>query len=195
MELKVVGVTKGNRQEVIRSVIDSYVEKGKLKSFEGLSDEEIINKNMSGTEFEDQVLKGIASLEKETDNPHDPNAIKVMLNDAYGKKHHVGYIAKEQTAEVSDLLKRSPRIDVEFTGGKYKQVDKDDDDKEYITEEELTTGVALHLVDVVEYVENNPVLNKVLEKGDGTRKTKILNRLGCGLLLFIVFMIIIIIFV
>ncbi|WP_277680046.1 HIRAN domain-containing protein, partial [Gracilibacillus dipsosauri] len=88
MKLKVVGVTKGNRQEVIRSIIDSYVEKGKLKSFEGLSDE-------------DQVLKGIASLEKEPDNPHDPNAIKVMLNDAHGKKYHVGYIAKEQTAEVS----------------------------------------------------------------------------------------------
>ena len=171
MELKVVGVTKGNRQEVIRSIIDSYVEKGKLKSFEGLSDE-------------DQVLRGIASLEKEPDNPHDPNAIKVMLNDAHGKKHHVGYIAKEQTAEVSELMKRTPRIDVEFTGGKY-----------ITEEEELTTGIVLHLVDVVEYVENNPVLNKLLEKGDGTRKTKILNRLGCGLLLFIVFMIMIIIFV
>ncbi|WOV83902.1 HIRAN domain-containing protein [Sporosarcina jeotgali] len=193
-ELNVVGVIYDNpdgtnRQEVIRHVINSYKSKGKLKPWDNLTDEQIIADGAEGHEYENQVVKAAARLVKEPNNPHDPNAIKVILIDAERKKHHVGYIPKEKTAEVSRLMKTLNRIDVEFTGGQYKAIDIDDDENEYIDTYSENYGVILHTVDVVELTENNPFL----KAGDGSPKAKMAGRLGCGLMVFILIMIVVII--
>lgn len=49
-------------------------------------------KNYLG-EFEGQLVA-------EPDNPHDPNAIKVLAHDG----HHVGYVPKDMTAEVHKYI-------------------------------------------------------------------------------------------
>lgn len=195
VKYKVVGVIYDNpdgknRQEIIRYVADTYRTKGMLKPWNNLTDEQIIAEATEGHEYENQVVKAAARLVKEPNNPHDPNAIKVILIDAERKKHHVGYIPKENTAEISRLMKTLHRIDVEFTGGQYKAIDIDNEDNEYIDTYSENYGIILHTVDVVELTENNPFL----KAGDGSPKAKMAGRLGCGLMVFILIMIIVIIF-
>lgn len=139
-EIKVVGTTYENRDEVIEYVVDSHKAKG-------------------------TPLKAVARLKKEPSNPHDPNAIKVMFKDAKGKWFHVGYVPREQTVKVAKLMKKVSRFDVKVNLGRY----------------------TLHPVDVIESNANNPFV----KEGDGPSKTKMLNRIGCGLMLFILLIIII----
>lgn len=142
-EIKVVGTTYENREEIIQQIVDSHYAKG-------------------------NSLKGIARLEKEPTNPHDPNAIKVLFKDTKGKWFHVGYVPREETGEVVQLMKKVSRFDVS----------------------EHLASYTLHPVDIVKATENNPFV----KEGDGSTKTKILNRIGCGLMVFILLMIILIIF-
>lgn len=141
--IKVVGTTYENREDIIEHIIDSHNAKG-------------------------SSLEGIARLKKEPANPHDPNAIKVLFKDAKGKWFHVGYVPREETEEVAQLMKKVSRYDVKANLGSY----------------------TLHPVDIVEANENNPFL----KEGDGSKKTKVLNRIGCLLMIFIAVMIVVIIF-
>lgn len=68
------------------------------------------------------------SLVPEPDNPNDPNAIKVLVND-----EHIGYIKSGRCAHVKKLLAedRIVKIRCEMGGGPYKVVWEDyDDDKD-----------------------------------------------------------------
>lgn len=67
-------------------------------------------------------------LIEEPDNPHDPNAIKVVIDDVL-----VGYIKKNSCSRVRNLLHSNSiiKIDAEISGGPYKIIYCDyDDDKE-----------------------------------------------------------------
>lgn len=67
-------------------------------------------------------------LIEEPDNPHDPNAIKVVIDDVL-----VGYIKKNSCSRVRNLLHSNSilKIDAEISGGPYKIIYSDyDDDKE-----------------------------------------------------------------
>lgn len=74
-------------------------------------------------------------LIEEPDNPHDPNAIKVVIDDVL-----VGYIKKNSCSRVRNLLHSNSiiKIDAEISGGPYKIIycDYDDDkDKDVYTVE------------------------------------------------------------
>lgn len=136
--INVVGLNYENRQVILNEIIDS---------------------------FDGKLMKNNIELEKEPNNKHDPKAIKVMMYDNYGDKHHIGYIPREETKYVHDNLKLIKRINAD-----------------------VGDGIVIHLVSIA---NGNPFL----KAGDGSRKTKITNRIGCGLMLFILLMIILIIFI
>lgn len=68
--------------------------------------------------------KSVQLLE-EFDNPHDPNAIKVVIDGV-----HVGYIKKGSCSHIKKLIKNNQilGISAEIHGGKYKQLIPDEDD-------------------------------------------------------------------
>ena len=63
-------------------------------------------------------------LIEEPDNPHDPNAIKVIIDNV-----HVCYIKKGSCAHVKKLLHQNKIIDItaDISGGKYKYISTDYD--------------------------------------------------------------------
>lgn len=63
-------------------------------------------------------------LVHEPDNPHDPNAIKVMLDNKL-----VGYIPKDDCQHILDIMDNDLFVSAncEITGGKYKMVNEDYD--------------------------------------------------------------------
>lgn len=63
-------------------------------------------------------------LTHEPDNPHDPNAIKVLLDNKL-----VGYIAKEDCRHILDIMDNDLFVSAtcEISGGKYKRVNEDYD--------------------------------------------------------------------
>ena len=56
-------------------------------------------------------------LEPEPDNPHDPNAIKVIADDVF-----IGHVPAKSTKKVKQLLNKSPEIMCEVYGGPSKIV-------------------------------------------------------------------------
>lgn len=70
-------------------------------------------------------------LIEEPDNKHDPNAIKVVVDDV-----HVGYIKKGSCSHVKKLMRenRIKSITAYIGGGKYKYVYEDFDTEKYILE-------------------------------------------------------------
>lgn len=73
-------------------------------------------------------------LVEEFDNPHDPNAIKVIIDGV-----HVGYIKKGSCSHIKKLIKNNQilGISAEIHGGKYKQLIPDEDDS-YMTNSKET---------------------------------------------------------
>ena len=73
-------------------------------------------------------------LVEEFENPHDPNAIKVIIDDV-----HVGYIKKGSCSHIKKLIKNNQilGISAEIHGGKYKQLIPDEDDS-YMTDSKET---------------------------------------------------------
>ena len=67
----------------------------------------------------------VAELVPEPDNPHDPKAIKVVVDG-----QHVGYIKAGSCAHLHKVIRenRIERIDCEISGGKYKIVLENYDD-------------------------------------------------------------------
>jgi len=67
----------------------------------------------------------------EPDNPHDSNAIKVIVDGV-----HVGYIKAGSCSHVHKLLKedRIVKIDCEINGGRYKYLGYDEDEDNYYLE-------------------------------------------------------------
>ena len=67
-------------------------------------------------------------LTEEPDNPYDPNAIKVIIDDV-----HVGYIKKGSCSHVKKIMHSGviKNIDAEISGGKYKEylVDEEEDEE------------------------------------------------------------------
>lgn len=84
-------------------------------------------------------------LQPEPDNPHDPNAVKVIVDG-----EHVGYIKSGSCAHIKKVLARDgiARIKCEIGGGPYKRVDEDYDDeadKEVYTMEKDSSPLFVHL--------------------------------------------------
>lgn len=66
-----------------------------------------------GTEIVTSIPEGQRYLlERESSNPHDPNAVKVLVEDfAYGRRspktYHVGYIPRKWSGTVTAALKNN----------------------------------------------------------------------------------------
>lgn len=58
-----------------------------------------------------------AQLVPEPQNPHDPNAIRVAVD---GKT--VGYVARDNTARISDIVRRGLTVKANITGGPHKEI-------------------------------------------------------------------------
>lgn len=65
-------------------------------------------------------------LVEEPDNVHDPNAIKVIIDDV-----HVGYIEKESCSHIKKLLRQGKISDItaDISGGRYKYISSEYDFK------------------------------------------------------------------
>lgn len=84
---------------------------------QGFEDEKIYLYEFSPTKIE---------LIEEPDNPHDPNAIKVVIDDVL-----VGYIKKGSCSHIKKLLHsgKIKKIDADIYGGKYKMLYSEFDDE------------------------------------------------------------------
>lgn len=79
---------------------------------------EIIESCMEDTYiYKYDTFYGYADLVPEPDNPHDPNAIKVIVNDI-----HIGYVPAKRTKSIKKILDGSTifEISCEIFGGPYK---------------------------------------------------------------------------
>ena len=67
----------------------------------------------------------------EPDNPYDPNAIKVLIDNV-----HIGYIKSGSCSHIHKLIKNNgiEKIDCIIKGGKYKYLGYDEDEDKYFLE-------------------------------------------------------------
>lgn len=101
---------------------------------EGYEDERIYEYKFYPTNVE---------LVEEPDNPHDANAIKVIIDGV-----HVGYIKSGSCSRVKNLLRSGKvvSIDADIYGGKYKVLYQDDDDKYLIETNETEIGAKVSIL-------------------------------------------------
>lgn len=151
-------------QESIDTVIKSYKDKNK---------------------FDGNIIKDGIRLKKE------PNGeIKVLLKSVKGKQYHIGYVEKASLEALKKEMRNAARFDAKLIEHTYDRTALDENNNVYVVDQRTINEVYILPIDIVEATKNNPLL----KEGDGSTKTKVMNRIGCGLMLFIVLMIIIIIF-
>lgn len=101
-----------------------------------LNKKEIINSGLENTKiYQYDFCPNQTELIPEPDNPHDPNAIKVIVD-----KKHVGYVKAGSCKHILKLIKEEKieRIDCEIYGGKYKKLYYDEYEKISEMEQEST---------------------------------------------------------
>ena len=88
------------------------------KTKKELVDEGLISERV----YEYDFYPGKVDLVPEPDNPHDPNAIKVVVDG-----HHIGYIKAGSCARIRKLLEKDliEKMYIEMGGGKYKYISVD----------------------------------------------------------------------
>lgn len=111
-----------------------------------LSKKELINEGYENERVYQYIFYVIKTeLIPEPDNPHDPKAIKVIVDGV-----HVGYIKSGSCAHVHKLLRenRIRKIDVKIGGGKYKYIGYDEDeDKYYLEKDDIPFFVHLSILE------------------------------------------------
>ena len=106
---------------------DAIIKLARKNSNYSLSKSDIIDMGMTDKEiFRYRWGTRPAELVPEPDNPHDPNAVKVMVDGV-----HIGYIKAVSCEHVLQLLAddRIRRVTCEIGGGPYKEVSEDFDYK------------------------------------------------------------------
>lgn len=120
---KVTGTSHytGNILELATENIDYDLSKKELVD-EGYDNERIYQYNFYPSKTE---------LVPEPDNPYDPNAVKVIVDDVL-----VGYIKAGSCTHILKVLKedRIVKIDCEIGGGNYKYLGYDEDEDKYFLE-------------------------------------------------------------
>lgn len=110
------------QKEIMRDLMDESYEYG-------LTKKEILEEGLDDTRiYKYDIVNTAASLVPEPDNPHDPNAIKVIVGDVL-----VGYVPAEKTARVRNILERKEIIKTicQIYGGEYKYLADKDSSIEY----------------------------------------------------------------
>ena len=174
---RIAGVTNSNDegkdiQGLLKRLPAGYKKNEFIESWNGYTKKEMLEYGYERAEFEGETIRGIVRLEPEPDNQYDSNAIKVFIKDVNDGEHHIGYIKKENTEEVLELMKDNEviAINAEFTGGKYRSIKYDSvSDDEYYEEEELTRGLELTFV---YKIETPVVLTSTVQPQSNSSKTK-----------------------
>lgn len=111
--------------------------------YDGYSDEDILEE-MDYDEYYYEygsvfITSNDIKLKEEPDNPHDPNAIMVLLDNK-----HIGYVPRIITNKVSPILKNKDGYDISATivGGNCKYIDYYTDE---IVKEKLDLGVSVYI--------------------------------------------------
>lgn len=101
---------------------EDYAKTKKELLAEGLTDQRI---------YEYEFYPSKVELVPEPDNPHDPKAVKVVVDGL-----HIGYIKAGSCAHIHKLLRESriDRITCQLGGGKSKMLTQDEDDGRYVLE-------------------------------------------------------------
>jgi len=147
----VAGVTFENDegkdiQSLLRKIGKQIARDNDIPSYSGLTNSEILEGFEEISEFEEIEFGECIVFEKDPDNEFDKNAIKVFVKLDENKKHHIGYVPKENNIELLKIMDAGTINDVvaTFVGGKIKEVDYDfEKDKEVVVVKELTLGVEI----------------------------------------------------
>ena len=122
IEFMVAGVeydtNKRSRQEILRTAAAHHAKLEGIKPYNGLSDEDIQEGN---TVYEYENMRTIhIKLEREPENEHDSNAIKVMTLNTKGGYTTVGYVPRVDNIKVGKMLESVTSLEGFFIGGKFK---------------------------------------------------------------------------
>ena len=124
------------RQEALQTLLA----KGEKNPDYALTKKELLKRWPEGvTVYEYNFHPQKAELVPEPENPHDPKAIKVLVDGL-----HVGYIKAGSCGHIHKLLQenRIQSIEPKIIGGKYKMV------YEYVDKGEDTIGVRLDITEL-----------------------------------------------
>lgn len=107
-------------QKVIKEYIKNEIESGMEEPYEGMTNKEIIEsgeERVYETTIESFALDDIKFV-PEPENPYDSNAIQIF-HEELGR---IGYVPKELTAKVYEIIQGEYETDYKILGGKYKEV-------------------------------------------------------------------------
>ena len=112
-----------------------------------LSKKDMIDEGLEGYKVYEYDFYGVkAKLEPEPDNPYDPNAVKVLIDDL-----HVGYIKSGSCKHILNIINqnRIEKIDFEIGGGKYKYLGYDEyEDKYFMEKGEISLYIDLNITEI-----------------------------------------------
>lgn len=106
--------------------LDAFLELGEENPDYKMTKREIIDEGMTDQRIWKYDFYPVnVELVPEPENPHDPQAIKVVIDG-----RHIGYIKSGSCAHIHNLIKSSciEKIDVKMGGGKYKCICEDYDE-------------------------------------------------------------------
>lgn len=112
-----------------------------------LSKKDMIDEGLEGSRIYEYDFYGTkVKLEPEPDNPYDPNAVKVLIDDL-----HVGHIKAGSCKHILNIINqnRIEKIDFEIGGGKYKYLRYDDEEDKYFIEKgEIPLYIHLNVIEI-----------------------------------------------
>lgn len=138
----VAGITYHDKE--LKKVINSLLEDGQLEKYQGFTNKDLIDFNMSDLSiYEDQLLNGVQIESYMYDGME---AFKVSIADAKGNYYEIGNVPRHDIRSVKQLLNNMQsiiKVEYEIVGGKRKNVEYDD--KPYVEEETLNYGVIVYI--------------------------------------------------
>lgn len=170
----------GKRIETFHVAGTSYREDAILSLAEenddyNLSKKELIDDGMEDERIYKYYFPAMQSkLVPEPDNPHDPNAIKVLVNGV-----HIGYVKAGSCSHVKNLLAsgKVSSYGVDIVGGPYKRVYEDDDGDYQLEKENHNFGATLMITVQDDSPEPEPELKPEPIKEQPVQQKKKSNKL------------------
>lgn len=136
----------GKRTETFHIAGTSYREDAILTLAEENDDYNLSKKELIDNGMEDERIYKYyfptmrSELIPEPDNPHDPNAIKVLVNGV-----HIGYVKAGSCSHVKNLLGsgKVSSYGVDIAGGPFKRIYEDEDGKYQLEKEDRNFSATL----------------------------------------------------
>lgn len=149
LSFPVVGLNYEGRRETLINIVNEYkkIGKFKVKPYQGMTDEEILN-NTSGKWIFELNRANIPEcyLVKEDTNKYDPNALMVYVKDVKGNEHHIGYAPREVCEEIRKHMDgMTLKVFNIVTGGRYKFVDNIVDDDKELFKSKVEYGLKIYI--------------------------------------------------